>query len=317
MDGVDITIVIPIRDEEATIATIVEVLTTDRPLATSILLVDAGSTDGTVQIARGLARIHDLVDVIEVGPAWPGRARNIGVAASSTRWVLLLDAGVDVGPDLVGSLVDARDRQPNARMIIGSYTCLSTPRWRSAVIIATKPPRSECDGRRGRYDFKPCLIERSFFRELGGFEDWRAAEDLEFVRRARSRADAVICTPNARIIWEMAPTRSAMIRKWLNYSFHNAGTGTSWHRPVLGYAVLSLSLTVASYPLVGWWAVTASLAPHLARTIVRYRRHCCGEDDEVRGGALVFLQALAVSLLADFATLLGFLRWRVARGAGR
>ena len=202
-------------------------------------------------------------------------------------------------------------------MIIGSYTCLSTPRWRSAVIIATKPPRSECDGRRGRYDFKPCLIERSFFRELGGFEDWRAAEDLEFVRRARSRADAVICTPNARIIWEMAPTRSAMIRKWLNYSFHNAGTGTSWHRPVLGYAVLSLSLTVASYPLVGWWAVTAPLAPHLARTIVRYRRHCCGEDDEVRGGALVFLQALAVSLLADFATLLGVLRWRVARGAGR
>jgi len=71
MDGVDITIVIPIRDEEATIATIVEVLTTDRPLATSILLVDAGSTDGTVQIARGLARIHDLVDVIEVGPVWP------------------------------------------------------------------------------------------------------------------------------------------------------------------------------------------------------------------------------------------------------
>ena len=281
----------PIRDEEATIATIVEVLTTDRPLATSILLVDAGSTDGTVQIARGLARIHDLVDVIEVGPVWPGRARNIGV--------------------------DARDRQPNARMIIGSYTCLSTPRWRSAVIIATKPPRSECDGRRGRYDFMPCLKERSFFRELGGFEDWRATEDLEFVRRARSRADAVICTPNARIIWEMAPTRSAMIRKWLNYSFHNAGTGTSWHRPVLGYAVLSLSLTVASYPLVGWWAVTAPLAPHLARTIVRYRRHCCGEDDEVRGGALVFLQALAVSLLADFATLLGFLRWRVARGAGR
>jgi glycosyltransferase involved in cell wall biosynthesis len=87
--------VTPIRDEEATIATIVEVLTTDRPLATSILLVDAGSTDGTVQIARGLARIHDLVDVIEVGPVWPGRARNIGVAASSTRWVLLLDAGVD------------------------------------------------------------------------------------------------------------------------------------------------------------------------------------------------------------------------------
>jgi hypothetical protein len=127
----------------------------------------------------------------------------------------------------------------------------------------------------------------------------------------------VICTPNARIIWEMAPIRSAVIRKWLNYSFHNAGTGTSWYRPVLGYAVLCLSLAVVSYPLVHWWAVTAPLAPYLARTIVRYRRHYCGEHDEVRGGALVFIQALAVSLLADLATLLGVLRWRVAQGAGQ
>ena len=317
MVGVDTTIVIPLRDERATIATMVEVLTTDEPLATRILLVDAGSTDGTVQIAQDLARTHDLVDVIEVGAVWPGRARNIGVAASSTQWVLLLDAGVDVGPELVGSLITARDRQPHARMIIGSYACLSTPRWRSAVIIATKPPRSECDGHRGRYDFMPCLIERDFFCELGGFHDWRAGEDLDFVRRARSKANTVICTSNARIIWEMAPTRSAMIRKWVTYSFHNARNGTSWHRPVLGYAVLGLGLTAAAYPLVGWWALSALLVPHLARTIVRYHRHCCGEDDEVQGGALVFSQALAASLLADIATLVGVLRWRVVRGIGR
>ena len=317
MVGVDTTIVIPLRDERATIATMVEVLTTDEPLATRILLVDAGSTDGTVQIAQDLARTHDLVDVIEVGAVWPGRARNIGVAASSTQWVLLLDAGVDVGRELVGSLITARDRQPHARMIIGSYACLSTPRWRSAVIIATKPPRSECDGHRGRYDFMPCLIERDFFCELGGFHDWRAGEDLDFVRRARSKANTVICTSNARIVWEMAPTRSAMIRKWLTYSFHNARNGTSWHRPVLGYAVLGLGLAAAAYPLVGWWALSAPLVPHLARTIVRYDLHCCGEDDEVRGGVLVFSQALAASLLADLATLVGVLRWCVVRGIGR
>ena len=85
MAGVDTTIVIPVRDEKATIATMVEVLTTDKPLATRILLVDAGSTDGTVQIAQDLARVHDIVDIIEVGAVWPGRARNIGIAASSTH----------------------------------------------------------------------------------------------------------------------------------------------------------------------------------------------------------------------------------------
>ena len=70
----------------------------------------------------------------------------------------------------------------------------------------------------------------------------------------------MICTSNARIVWEMAPTRSAMIRKGLIYSFHNARNGTSWHRPVLGYSVvLGLGLAAAAYSLVGRWALSAAL----------------------------------------------------------
>ena len=317
LDIVDISVVIPIRNEVKNLAAIVEILVGNSPRPARIVLVDGGSTDGTIGIERDLAGRHEIVHLVEAGNVWPGRARNLGVAATSTKWILLVDAGVEVDSNLVQNFGEALEQSPGARMIIGSYACLSTPRWRSAVIIATKLPRSECDGHRGRYDFMPCLIERDFFCELGGFHDWRAGEDLDFVRRARSKANTVICTSNARIVWEMAPTRSAMIRKWLTYSFHNARNGTSWHRPVLGYAVLGLGLAAAAYPLVGWWALSALLVPHLARTIVRYHRHCCGEDDEVRGGALVFSQALAASLIADFATLVGVLRWRVVRGIGR
>lgn len=127
----------------------------------------------------------------------------------------------------------------------------------------------------------------------------------------------MICTSNARIVWEMAPTRSAMIRKGLIYSFHNARNGTSWHRPVLGYSVLGLGLAAAAYSLVGRWALSAPLLSHLARTIARDRRHCCGKDDEVRGSAVTISRALAVSLFADFATLVGVARRRMVRGMGR
>jgi len=316
MDDVDITIVIPMKDEVETIGAMVGKLASDEPLPTRVLLVDTGSTDGTVQIAQDLTRAHGLVELIEVGAAWPGRARNIGVEASSTRWVLLLDAGVDVGLDLVGSLVDARDGQPNARMIIGSYACLSYPRWRSGVIIATKPPRAECNGHRGRYDFMPCLIESDFFDELGGFRDWRAGEDLDFVRRACSIPGAVVCTPFATVVWEMARTRRAMVRKWMTYSFHNAENGTSWHRPVVWYNALGLLLAVVAIPVLGWWSLCVPILPHLVRTAVRYRRHCLSGDDEVAGGFLVFGQAIVASVLADVATVIGVVIWRLRKTTG-
>ncbi len=127
----------------------------------------------------------------------------------------------------------------------------------------------------------------------------------------------MIFTSNARIVWEMAPTRSAMIRKGLIYSFHNARSGTSWHRRVLGYSVLGLGLASAGCSLVGRWALSAPLLSHLAGTIARDRRICCGDDDEVRGSSVTMFQALAVSLFADFVTLVGVLRWRVVRGVGR
>ncbi len=145
-----IAVVIPVRNEVTTLPVLVAGLLNQTEPIDELVIVDGGSTDGTIGIERDLAGRHEIVHLVEAGDAWPGRARNLGVAATSTKWILLVDAGVEVDSNLVQNLGEALEQSPGARMIIGSYACLSTPRWRSAVIIVTKPPRSECDGHRGR-----------------------------------------------------------------------------------------------------------------------------------------------------------------------
>ena len=313
VDTVDISVVVPVRNEKKNLATIVETLVSDSPCPSRIVLVDAGSTDGTIRIERDLAGRHEVVCLIEAGGAWPGLARNLGVGATSTKWILFVDAGVEVDSGLVQNFIEAREKRPGIRMVIGSYSCMADTRWREAVIVATKPSRAECHGYRGRYDFMPCLIEREFFQELGGFRDWRAGEDLEFVSRATSEPEAVICSPGARVVWEMAPSRRAMAKKWVTYAFHNAENGTSWHRPVLLHNSLGAVLALLMFLGIGWWCVVAPILPHLLRTLVRYRRHCGNGDDEIEGGPLVFLQALVASVVVDAATLIGVMRWRFNR----
>ena len=308
-----IAVVIPVRNEITTLPVLVAGLLNQTEPIDELVIVDGGSTDGTIRIERDLAGKHEVVCLVEAVHAWPGRARNLGVGATSTKWILFVDAGVEVDSDLVRSFVEAREQSPGVRMVIGSYSCMADTRWREAVIVATKPARVECHGYRGRYDFIPCLIEREFFQELGGFKDWRAGEELEFVGRARSEPGAVICCPGARVVWEIAPSRRAMVQKWVTYAFHNAQNGTSWHRPVLRHNALGAVLALLTFPGIGWWCVVAPILPHLLRTLVRYRRHCGDGDDEIQGGLLVFLQALVASVVVDVATLIGVMRWRFNR----
>ena len=102
-DGADISVVVPVRNEKKNLSAVIEALVRDSPCPARIVLGDGGSTDGTIGIERDLAGRHEIVHLVEAGDAWPGRARNLGVAATSTKWILLVDAGVEVDSNLVQS----------------------------------------------------------------------------------------------------------------------------------------------------------------------------------------------------------------------
>jgi glycosyltransferase involved in cell wall biosynthesis len=77
--------------------------------ADEIVVVDSGSTDGTVDIARQLATRVEVRD-------WPGYAVQKNYAASLARhdWILSLDADERVSPALAASLGAWRTRAPVA-----------------------------------------------------------------------------------------------------------------------------------------------------------------------------------------------------------
>jgi glycosyltransferase involved in cell wall biosynthesis len=95
MDG-ELTIVIPAKNEVAMLPKLLESLCRQDYVgmaATRVLVADAGSTDGTVAAALGF---RDRLRVEVVAGGLPSVGRNMGARLATTRYVLFLDADVEL-----------------------------------------------------------------------------------------------------------------------------------------------------------------------------------------------------------------------------
>uniref|UniRef100_UPI003517E9C2 glycosyltransferase n=1 Tax=Streptomyces calvus TaxID=67282 RepID=UPI003517E9C2 len=113
-----VCVVVPARDEAAVLpASLPSVLAQDYPGRAEVFLVDDGSTDGTGEVARALARRHGGLPLTVVSPGeppagWTGKlwAVRHGIASARARdpeYLLLTDADIAHAPDSLRRLVAA------------------------------------------------------------------------------------------------------------------------------------------------------------------------------------------------------------------
>jgi len=111
-EGPVISVVVPARDEEMSLAACLQSLVSQQGVAFEVIVVDDGSTDQTREIASSF----DGVRIIAAGTlpsGWTGKNNAMAVGASQARgeWLLFTDADtVHLPGSLTGSLREARER---------------------------------------------------------------------------------------------------------------------------------------------------------------------------------------------------------------
>lgn len=267
--SIRLTLVVPMRNEERSLPALLSSISGQSVQPDRIILVDGGSTDGTVDLAKMLIADHSNYQVIEAGDATPGRGRNIGVEAANTEWIAFTDAGIEPDRQWVEKLVEIVERTPNIDVVYGNYDPMTDTFFEKCAALSYPPAKQQRPGglMRGP-SVASMLLRRKVWQAVGGFPDLRAAEDLIFMQQIERSGFKIGWAPQATVRWQLQPTLARTFRKFVLYSKHNvwAGWQRYWHYGIarqylIAAPFLALGLFYNPWwfliPLAGWAARTA------------------------------------------------------------
>ena len=171
------SVIVPARNEEASLAQCLGSLVSQAGVAFEIIVVDDASTDGTRQIAESFSQVH-IIDSPPLPPAWTGKNNALAAGAKAARgkWLLFTDADTVHHPgSLARSLKDAEER--GAALL--SYSPEQEVRgfWENAVmpvifaeLACTYRPSEVCGpaSRSAAANGQYLLITRQAYDAVGG-----------------------------------------------------------------------------------------------------------------------------------------------------
>ncbi len=294
---VDLTVIIPARNEEQPIGECLESLVAQSEdifelgRDWELIVVDDHSTDRTAEIARGFAGVT-VMKAGSLEPGWTGKANAIWTAAQQARgrWLLFTDADTVHEPgDLRRAMHEAERNKVGMlsysprQIVSGLAQRVLMPLIFSELALAYPPAKvSDPAQRIAAANGQFLLVEREAYRRLGGHASVadKVLEDVELAFIAKRRrvglrfryaADAL----SAR----MYRSTGAMIEGWtknLALLFNNALATAVWRAldffllfglPVLAVALWDAKLAVRS---LAWLGAGWVLALLWVRTLVRF-----------------------------------------------
>ncbi len=257
--GPTVTVAVPVLNEEACIDRCLDAI--DRqtyPNIVEVLVVDGGSTDGTLRLVQGHRRVRVVANPRRIQAA----ALNLALDQASGEVFVRVDGHCEIAHDYVASCVAAIERT-GASMVGGAMAPMAGPGWVHRGIAAAMasrlgagPARFHAGGPAGAVD---TVYLGAFRTELGvavgGYaEDQAVNEDAELAHRMAARGpiwfDPAIRSryvPRSTLVglgrqfWRYGQGRAVTVRKHprslsprqLAAPLLVVGLLSPWRRPVL------------------------------------------------------------------------------------
>ncbi len=245
-----VTLVTTFRNEAADIAGFLDSIAAQTRAPDEIILVDGGSTDGTVERVRELLAAHPSLParLIEFPGSNRSQARNRGIREARGDVIAMTDAGCRLRPDWLALLVAAFVSDPACEMAGGFYQADARNFGERLAALATVPVVHEIAPDTFLPSSRSVAFRKALWERVGGYPERNAfSEDTQFDLAARAAGAKMVFVPDAVVTWRIDGGAAGISRRFFRYARGDMAAGI--FTPAYRRAWLQ----------AGWWGALAFL----------------------------------------------------------
>ena len=251
------SLITTVKNEADSMERLLESLLAQSRKPEEMIIVDGGSTDGTVGVIRAYQEKLPLKLIIDEGLNI-SQGRNAAIAQAQGEIIASTDAGVRLDPDWLKHLLEPFERDDSIDVVSGFFLPDPQSVFEVALGATVLPALSEIGPHRFLPSSRSVAFRREAWKEVGGYPEWLDyCEDLVFDFRLRHAGFKFLFAPQAVVYFRPRPHLAAFFCQYYRYACGD-GKADLWRRRhairYLSYLLagpLLLALGLLRHPL--WW----------------------------------------------------------------
>ena len=293
-DSVTVSLIITVKDEAAALPRLLDSIAAQTRAPDEIVVVDGGSTDGTLEVLRAYAARLPLLPlkILSRPGANISQGRNAAIRAATGDVICSTDAGVRLEPVWVEELVlpledrgpkteDGRQssvvRHPSSVVDVVAGFFVPDPRsvFETALAAATLPVLAEIRSARFLPSSRSVAFRKSAWEKAGGYPEWLDfCEDLVFDFALRDAGCRFGFAPRAVAHFRPRENLRAFFKQYYQYARGDGKANLWFLRHVIRYAtyLVALPLPLALLFKMPLWGFGILLLGFLGLFFTPYKR---------------------------------------------